>query len=44
MPMALSKEVSQEISDRDEWLKAEDVQEEVPRAALVETIRALVRS
>jgi histidyl-tRNA synthetase len=40
--LAYGKEVSQDITDREEWLKAADVQQTVPRDALVPTIRQLL--
>ncbi|MCP3913449.1 MAG: histidine--tRNA ligase [Actinomycetia bacterium] len=40
--LAYGKEVSQDISDREEWLKAADVQQTVSRESLVETVRSLI--
>ena len=41
--LAYGKQVSQNISDRQEWLNAADVQQTIPRRALIETISALVK-
>lgn len=40
--LAYGKEVSQDISDREEWLNAADVQQAVDRTSLVETVAALI--
>lgn len=40
--LAYGKEVSQEITDREDWLNAADVQQTVARTSLVETIASIV--
>jgi histidyl-tRNA synthetase len=40
--LAYGKEISQGISDRQEWLEAADVQQTVSRQSLVETVRSLI--
>ena len=40
--LAYGKEVSQEITNRDEWLNAADVQQTIDRTSLVETVASLV--